>query len=225
MHWRHVLGSAIPALLLVASACGTPRQATPGSTLALATPAPSGTSAPPATATASLPPEAVSATAEANGLATAAAMAAQTATAEAKGLATAAALGAQTATAAAKEQATAAAIAAVTATYEAQPVLTAVQVFKDWDSKTALQKPIYESSLVGMRIQGTGTVNEIYESGYVLLNVPNTGVFQRVSLYDIPKTVLATLNKSQAIRFDGKIRKFSNSIGQSIEVGNTQILP
>jgi hypothetical protein len=113
--------------------------------------------------------------------------------------------------------------AAVIATPDDRPVLSSAEVFRGWDALTAIQKPDYEKSVLGRRISDTGRVSEVYESGYVLVTVPGGGALQRVTLYDLPKPVLAGLAKDQTITFDGTIRRFNNLLGQTIEVRGTQI--
>lgn len=112
---------------------------------------------------------------------------------------------------------------AVPATPDTRPALVSSDVFKTWNGMTAIQRPDYERSLTGRRIEGTGKVFEVYETGYVRVFPDGGGIAQSIDLYDLPRTLLTGLKKDQAVRFVGRVRRFTNLLGQTIEVENTQI--
>ena len=132
----------------------------------------------------------------------------QTATTEANGIATAAALGAATATAFAQQQVNEAATArslASTATAIAN-AKTTKQIFDEWEARTQVQRTEYERTVVGSLIRDKCIVEDVTKDREIRLDC-NEGILRSTSLYKVPASLADRLSKGQVVTFVAKVTK------------------
>jgi hypothetical protein len=96
------------------------------------------------------------------------------------------------------------------------------QWVSEYDSMTDLQKKDFISESIGEKINWSGTVYDVKDSGEILVDIPGALV-SKVSIKGIPISTAKTISKKQTINFTGKIENIANFLGLYIYIVNAEI--
>jgi len=103
--------------------------------------------------------------------------------------------------------------------------LTPAELRQKWDQLTEVQQKDYAKSLIGKRVQWTGSVFEVREGGRMTVDLESAAVFKNImARIRIPEGDALKYNKEEQITFQGEISKIDTFLLFTVNFENVVII-